>query len=660
MNRKITLPFFIVFILFFVGSLSVSQESNPKLRRATQLYFLPAPTELDDRDAIRLFEEALDHTPDQKELKEFIGAAEHLGNLLLTYGQPSKAINRYRQGITWARAYRQPDSLVYNHHLFLGEALFSQSKLDSSLLHLQEAERLQNLLRGRGEPERLYNALGVYFFETGNYIRSIAYFDKAESYLTGDQPELELYARYSFRSNKDSALYHLGEFDSAQRIYSQLLNFKINEDQIRINLGNTYLQEGNAAQSLEVLNQISPDYQTNSLSYYNLKAKANLMSGNHQTAKELLDEAEALIRKDSSQMRSFQKGIWMEVKGDYFRKTGQNERAMEEYQKAIVELLPGFEDVAIGSNPTEYSLGMSSLTLFEILRKKAETAWEIHLQTGEESYFEIGLGAWESAFGLAQFISVNFDNDEARVFLGEKALRAFETGIGQLMDFAKLKNQDELVWKAFGWVEQSKSGGLRIGAQQELLKREAKLPEDLIRQERNLLFAIFRNNQRQFSDPAPEIKAALAKEGLDLEVQLSRLREKFRAYPGFGETLDKPFDPKGFQATIPEKSFVLSFFLGDSDLFIFGIGRESFSWKKIPYEDIPFEDLNRWMSQLVQVPSGDRYELDPSIQSFGLALLGDFEAQIAKSRELILIPQGIFNSVPVELLPLASGKFLYE
>lgn len=588
MNRKTILPFFVVFILIFVGSLSVSQESNLKLRRATQLYFLPNPTEQDDREAIRLFEEALDHTPDQEELKQFIEASEHLGNLFLTYGQPSKAIYRYRQGITWARAYRQADSLVYNHHLFLGEALFSQSKLDSSLLHLQEAERLQNLLHSRGEPERLYNALGVYFFETGNYIRSIAYFDKAESYLTGDQPELELYARYSFQSNKASALYHLGEFDSAQRIYSQLLDFQINPDQIRINLANTYLQEGDAAQSLEVLNQISPDYQTNSLSYYNLRAKANLMSGNNQIAKELLDEAEELIGKDSSQMKSFQKGIWKEVKGDYFRKTGQNERALKEYQKAIVELLPGFENVAIASNPTDFSLGMSSLTLFEILRKKAETAWEIHRQTEEESYFEIGLGAWESAFGLAQFISVNFDNDEARVFLGEKALRAFESGIGQLMDFAKLKNQDELVWRAFGWAEQSKSGGLRIGAQQEMLKREARLPEEMILQERNLLFAIFRNNQKQFSDPAPEVKAVLAKEALDLEVQLSRLREKFRAYPGFGDPMDKPFDPKGFQATIPEKTFVLSFFLGDSDLFIFGLGRGKFLLEKNPFSGDSF------------------------------------------------------------------------
>jgi tetratricopeptide (TPR) repeat protein len=643
-----------------IGSLSVSQETNPKLRKANELYFLPNPTEKDDQDAIRLFEEALDHTPDQEELSEFVIASEHLGNLLLTYGQAAKAVLRYRQGITWAKAYRQPDTLVYNHHLFLGEALFSLSQLDSSLIHLQEAERLQNQLKARGEPERLYNALGVYFFETGNFIRSIAYFDKAESYLTGNQPDLELYARYSFQSNKASALYHLGEYDSAQRIYAQLLDYKINQDQIRINLANTYLQEGEEDHALAVLDQISSEYQSKSLSFFNLKAKANLLSGNTVAAKESLDQAEKLILQDSSGSKSLQKGIWMEVKGDFFRKTGKNEQALAEYQKAVVELLPGFEDLKIISNPMEFSLGMSSLTLFEILRKKAETAWEIHRSTGEDSFFDLGLGAWQSAFGLAQFISVNFDNDEARVFLGEKALKAFESGIEQLMAFSELKKQEELVWKAFEWVEQSKAGGLRIGAQQEMLKRKSKLPEELIQEERNLLFAIFRNNQRQFSDPSPEVKETLAKEALDLEVRLSRLREKFKDYPGFGEDIQEAFDLRLFQQSIPEKTYVLSFFMGDSHLFVFGIGKEKFSWKKIPFTEVPFSELNQWMADLVKVPSGSRYELNQDIGRFGATVFDQFDREINHAKELVLIPQGVLNSIPFELLPDGSGTFLYE
>jgi tetratricopeptide (TPR) repeat protein len=659
--KKNTLFFSIAFLALMAwGTFTRSQDGNPALRKAIQLYSFPNPTEQQDLEAMELFEEVLSFAPDPEESREFVSATEYLGNLHLTYGQPGEAARSYRQGIVWARAYRQPDTLVYNHHLFLGEALFALSQLDSSLIHLQEAERLQQQLKGRGEPERLYNALGVYFFETGNYIRSVSYFDKAQSYLTSGDAEQELYARYSFQSNKASALYHLGEYDSAQRIYAQLLDFDINQDQIRINLANTFLQEGLHEEAIKELDQISPQYQAQSLSFFNLKTKAYLMSGDLDSAKKQLDESEAIIRQDSSGLKSFQKGVWMEVRGDFYRKSNQHQLAIESYHQAILELLPGFKEKSIHSNPTEFSLGMSSLTLFVLLQKKAETAWEIHRKQGETRYFDLGLEAWKSAYGLARFISVNFDNDEARIFLSEKALIAFESGIEQLMNFATQSGRQDLVLEAFAWAEQSKAGGLRIGAQQEMLKRQARLPKDLIQQERNLLFAIFRNNQKYYSDPSVQTKEILAKETLDLEVQLSRLREKFKSYPGFSDELQDGFDPLAFQELIPEHSFVLSLFMGQSNLFLFGMDKEGFSWEKVPLDSIPFDQLNRWMADLVKIPTGKRYEMDASIGKFGMLITSPFEQELKRAEELILIPQGVLNSVPFELLPDASGKPLYE
>ncbi|OOG72397.1 CHAT domain-containing protein [Algoriphagus sp. A40] len=657
---KRILVFIFLFFLIQILSVTFSQDKNPKLRRANELYFLANPTEKDDREAIRLFGEVLNETPDKNEAPEFIQAAEHLGNLLLTYGNSSGAIQSYRQGIFWAHAYDYSDTLVYNHHLFLGEALFSQSEIDSSLSHLQEAERLQTQLNSLGEPERLYNALGVYFFETGNYIRSVSYFDKAQSYLSGERPEMELYAKYSFQSNKASALYHLGEYDSAQRIYNELLSFGINQDQIRINLANTYLQENEGEKALEILGQISINYQNGSLSFYNLKAKTQILSRFLDSALVTLNLGEKLIQEDSTQSRSFQEGIWKEVKGDYFRSLGQNENALSEYQKAIVQLLPGFENLDVTSNPTRFALGMSSLTVFEILRKKAETSWELYRENKDRAYFEIGLGAWESAFGLARFISVNFDNDKARVFLGEKVLGGYESAIDQLIGFAEKDEDETLIFKAFSWAELSKSEGLRIGALQESLKRKAGLPADLIQEEGNLLFEIFRNNQKQIGDVTPAVKAELTQEALDLEVQLSRLREKFRKYPGFGEDIEIGFDPKVLQKSLPDKAFLLSIFHSKSNLVVFGLENHSFSWSKIPTDSIPFVELNRWIQSITKEPMGNRFETDLAVAKFGASVFEKFEDQISDSRELIIVPQGIFNSLPFELLPFSDGQMLLE
>ena len=641
-----------------VGGFSYSQIRNLKLEKANSLYTLESPSEKDDLEAISLFEEVLSLAPDLSDASDFVIAAERLGNLYQSYGKLESAVKSYRKGISIKRAYQVPDSLVYNHHLYLGEALFGLSRLDSSLFHLQQAEILQSQLQESAQPDRLNNALGVYFFETGNYIRSISYFEKAESFLQEEQSEFEKYARYSFRSNKASALYHLEKYEAAQSIFSGLLAYGINTDQIRINLASTYIEEGKPVEAIQTLSEVSDSYANSSSSYHNLLIKALLLKNDLSQTRQTLELAKLLFDQNKTSGYSFQKGIYFSLWGDYYQKLGENVKSLEFYQKAIIELLPGFDETSIDSNPESFSLGMSSLTLFEILVKKAKTAWML----GEEDdrFFELGLQSWRSAFGLAQFISVNFDNDEARIFLGDKALEAYEDGIDLLYQFSIRKERPELMLEAFAWAEQSKANGLKVGARQESIKRAQGLPAELIQEEKNLLFSISRNNQKQYDELSLENRKTLESEMTDLQVQLSRIREKFKDYPGFNGEQERLFEPLAFQALLPSGTAIFSMFFSDDFLFGFWIEEDQFVWKAIPRKDINLESLNSWLQDISRVSKGNRYELSPEVRRFANLIFGDFEAEIASAKELIVIPQGVFNSFPFELLPDSDDKLLIE
>ncbi len=195
MSKKHYTFWIIILLTFLVGRFAFSQSQNPILNKANAFYNLEAPTEKEDSLAIHWYEIVLLTAPDPEDAAEFILAAERLGNLYQSYGKTFEAVRAYRKALVIKRAYQVHDTLTYNHHLYLGEALFGLSRLDSSLYHLQQAEILQNQLKESAQPERLNNALGVYFFETGNYIRSISYFEKAESFLNGQDSEFEKYAR---------------------------------------------------------------------------------------------------------------------------------------------------------------------------------------------------------------------------------------------------------------------------------------------------------------------------------------------------------------------------------------------------------------------------------------------------------------------------------
>lgn len=658
MSKTLGFVCFVFLLTLGVGAITYSQIRNQKLVKANSLYLLEQPSEKDDLEAISLYETILSFAPDQEEASEFIIAAERLGNLYQSYGKSEEAVRSYRKALIIKRAYQVQDSLVYNHHLYLGEALFALSKLDSSLFHLQQAELLQPQVKNSAQPERLNNALGVYFFETGNYIRSISYFDKAESFLGLQQGDYEKYARYSFLSNKASALYHLEQYDSAQSIYSRLLDFGINTDQIRINLASTYIEEGNPTEAIGILFDISESYSNSSTSYFNLLSKAYLHLNDLYQAKQTLDQAKILFDRDKTASYSFQKGIYFSLWGDYYQKTGENISALEWYQKAIVQLLPGFDQESIEVNPSSFSLGMSSLTLFEILVKKAKTAGK--LGVSNDRFYNLGLESWRSAFGLAQFISVNFDNDEARVFLGEKALEAYEDGIDLLYQFSIQKDKPELMLEAFAWAEQSKANGLKVGAQQESIKRSKGLPDELIQEEKNLLFAISRNSQKQFGELSSESKELLGAEMTSLQVELSRLREKFKDYPGFDGKKERLFETESFQALLPSGSAIFSVFLSDNFLFVFWVEQEKFLWKVIPKDKIGLESIDSWLRNLSETSTRKRYEVSAEVKDFAHLIFGGFEAEISKVSELVIIPQSIFNSLPFELLPDSKGKLLIE
>lgn len=647
-------------LILSVGNSGTSQQPNLKLDRANSLYFLDNPTEAQDMEAINLFEQVLSEVPDQSEALAFVQASERLGNLYLAYGKVNQAKKIYDQGILIARAFQVADTLVYSHHLYLGETFFALNQLDSSLFHLQQAELLQQKIKQNTEPERLYNALGVYFYETGNFNQSVSYFSKAESFLNSENPDLERYARFSFSSNKASALYRLEEYEQAQTIYRDLLKLGINTDPLRINLANTYIEQWKSHEALAVLDSVDSGFAAGSLSYQNLRSKVFLQLKQVNELEKQLSIGRKLIEADSSGSKNLQKGIFYLLNGDLAVLTSNPERALNFYQTALIQLHPDFDQTNPFSNPDQLILGMGAMTLFEALAKKAKTAWLLYEKKPTQSWFQLGLDSWEKAFSLARFISLNYDNEEARVFLGDKVQLAYQDAIDLLLiQYASTKNAD-LMKKAFLWAEESKSEGLKIGAMEEAKKRSLGLPRNLIQDEKNILFSISRNYQKQLDSRDALLKEQLEKELVDLKVELSRLREKFRSYPGYLSEEDQVFSLEKLQADLPHDYGVLSMFNSKENLILFWIDSGEFLWKILPKEEVDWNLIQNWTEAIQFSNSASRYQTEEVISRFSKQILVPFEAQIDQIDELMVIPHGAFNFFPFELLPLNSGQILLE
>lgn len=637
--------------------MNFSQNGKSALDEANRLYLIPNPTEEQELKAMELYKEVLNETPDSWLVPQVVEASERLGNLQLSFGMTQAAQASYRKGIDLNRAFSLSDSSVFLHHLYLGEAYFGLNRLDSSLYFLEAAERIQNHFGIEEEKDRLYNALGVYFYETGNFNRAYVYFSKAESFLIGQEGGALTYARYSFRSNMASALYKLEKYDSAQSMYRELLDLGINLNQVRMNLANTFIEQGKASEALAVLIEIEKEFANQSLSFNNLQAKAYLQLKRFDEFHETLSLGSEMISKGTFPKQNFQLGIHFGLWADFWAAEKQWTKALESVQQGLTFLHPEFEQLDIRANPTDFVLGVSVLSLYDILAQKAEIAWKAYSNTGEERFFQLGMETWDSAFALVRFISANYENDEARVFLGDQAFRSYQKAINNLTTFAIAKGSDELIKKAFVWIEESKAEGLINGNRLQAQKRKAGLPEELIQEEQNLLFSISRNYQKQLDET--ESLDVLEKERVDLQVRLSRLREKFRSFPKWELPEAQRFDFEHFRAKLSNQTAALSLFISDSYLYVFWIESEEFRWKRIELENFPLLDLQQW-TQDIRTPGFADSKLIQQSEPFANLIFEGFRDRLSAIAQLVIIPHGIFNAVPFEVFSLEDQHLLLD
>ena len=108
-----------------------------------------------------------------------------------------------------------PDSLLFSPLIYCGGIYYDRNEFDSALLLFQKAETLaKSLSKNPIDIQRLYNRLGVLYYETGNYRQAKIYFERAISLTPAS--ETSLLANY--RINIASLLIKLDELDQAREI----------------------------------------------------------------------------------------------------------------------------------------------------------------------------------------------------------------------------------------------------------------------------------------------------------------------------------------------------------------------------------------------------------------------------------------------------------
>ena len=196
-------------------------------RQADHLFRLNNSTPATDSAALAGFEDVLRLMPSLPDFKErdTIYAFSWLkkGILLDASANYPQAINAYRRMLD---VHQKDDSLSFVAKVYAGAAYYNLNNFDSADYFLKKADLMAPEYRNWDAEVRLYNTLGVMYYDNGNYRQGINYFNQALRLVEGRKP-LDKISAINLQTNIATSFYKLGLYQDALALYKKALTWNL-------------------------------------------------------------------------------------------------------------------------------------------------------------------------------------------------------------------------------------------------------------------------------------------------------------------------------------------------------------------------------------------------------------------------------------------------
>jgi tetratricopeptide (TPR) repeat protein len=653
LTRILPRPFVLLAILLLLLPSGARQQgelpssAGTLFRKADRLFQQAARTEDEvaadtmNRRALQLYEQLVATNGHPYALPDSLLLLAHSrsGELQQYFGAYDAAMNHYSAVIARQRSARGlADSLVFRPNIFCGIIAYAQNRFDSARRYFEEAERIQaHYPKPLAGSERLYNNMGALLFESGNYRQARNHFYKALELLPKDHPYYDdFYANY--QNNLATIHIRLAEYDSALAIYNRLLPRGLQQPEICNNIGIIHLRQGRPSEALEWFRRVHYS-DVREAGLRNDRAEAYLLLGRSDSA---------LICLEGAPGTPVEQGRNLRFRGKAAALRGNWKEALGFFQQALKVLYPSFSANRVDDNPAHFSGLFSYNNLFLVLLDKASVLEQAYRNGGTEENAAAALGAYRSAFALADHVARTFESDEARYVVQQSKYVAHGKPIDIAFGLYRRTGKREYLEAAFAFDQQNKASVLAFNEQQE---RSGALQSAGMQKERSLRAEITRLSLKALREARGEKQNALLTEMRNREIELGRLLRQ----QGAGRSPEDLVLPpsKDLQKLLDRNTRLLSYHFSGNNISIFEITRDSFMGRQQPLYESFRTDLERALRTLRTGADSlpDRISFD---RLYHLLLGGD-----RPERRLLVIPDDELLYLPFEALP-ADGHYLVE
>ncbi len=636
-------------LILAVNYLTVwSKEQKEKKLVADSLYALGTSirgNEQDREKAIEYYQVALEQ---YKNIGDERGEGEILGGMGLIFSSIDiqKSLSYYQEALK-IREKVDDKQLTGNSLNSIGATYFNLEDFPQAILYFDRAEALRteigdlsNLRRTQSLKAGAYLALGESLNNAGKYPEAMENLEKA----------LEINRNLNSRSGVGDVLNQIGFVYSNLGEYNLALD-KINEAAVIMK------EENNVAGLAGVYNHLGIVFQ---------------MSGRVEKASEYFNNSLKIYEENKDQINvvavlSNLGTLFFDIKDyvkakEYHHKALQISREINEKELEVNCLLNLANDQSLLGKLVEskssYESGLKiawSLNSPDLIWRLLAGMAENYEMRGE---FDKAIELNDSSLNILEGIRSTLKSEEQKASFMARERFAFEDVINMLSNFHEKDRTKGYDILAFNYAERSKSrafldllaeslANVREGANNELLKKQDEILVSLTEAKQSL-------EQESKTEQYDQQKVSELKEKIKVkEEELSKIQQEIRkTNPRYADLqYPQPVSLEEVQALCPDKNtIILEYSVGDSSSCLWAITRSAHQLFKLPGRKALQEQIETLRYALLNPDQANNEFFTQGGYSLYRQLLQPAEPYLTKKSNLVIIPDGILNYLPFEVL----------
>ncbi|MEO1628323.1 MAG: CHAT domain-containing tetratricopeptide repeat protein, partial [Bacteroidota bacterium] len=390
-------------------------------------------------------------------------------------------------------------------------------------------------------------------------------------------------------------------------------------------------------------------------------AEAYAKIGSYQKAKTLYEQS---LSEARSQMQFYNRRIgktYISMGQTLFEAQQQYDQALDYYQKALQEVIPGFTSTQIHDNPSEEMLRTEN-TILEALQAKADVLHKRYLETGgSPDNLETALDCYRKLHKVEQLLRQNYSSREAEYQILDASHRRVEKALDIVFTMYKQSREKRHIYNAFQFIERSKDILLKESLNEIEAINASLIPDSLRQQRKQLDRQIHRRNIQMYQ---LELQAkqnpqwAAQKDSLQGEVDvlenqkyhlLNQLRNQHSDYYHFRYQSNLASVDAIQQQVLGEtKGGFIAYFVGERSTYVILITEREADFIQLDFSN----GLKNMVTDFVRNVSnqGSMKEYRRLAYELYERIFAPIAQSIELPRRLIIVPDGILSFLPFDAL----------